>query len=337
MSVFQSAIELAFESASIDRDVASGVFSIQLSLDRWADGQDVAASFPESKAGTGVQADFKVAMLGGIPLPQRFLPSDVSRCAIYEDQKYLTQWMPMPEGTLYIWDFENRRGVMWCTTPKLPAGLLGRPFLPLISAFAAQTDWCPLHASAVGRDGRFLLLVGPGRAGKSTAALSCAAAGWQYAGDDFVLVNPKVRRVEPLFTSGRLRKSAPEELTSNLSSFVFAESNDFDDPRFELRFRPEKGGMLIQGGVIEGILIPRRRGGQNFEIERAKSSQTYAAMVAHTRVRAPGRAEQLTKKLLAVTRMLPAHFIDTGNDITAIPARFQQILDEHRGERSYAR
>ncbi len=337
MSIFRSAIELAFESTTIDRTVVAGAFSVRLHLDHWADKQDVAASFPEHRQATDTRTDFKVAMVGGIPLPQQFLPSDTSRCAIYEDDKYLTQWMPMPEGILYMWDFENRRGVMWCTTPVIPAALLGRPFLPLISAYATQTDWCPVHASAVGRDGKFILMVGPGRAGKSTAALSCAAAGWQYAGDDFVLVNPKLRRVEPLYTSGRLRKSAPVELAVNLLPFVFAESNDFNDPRFELRFRERQRGTLIQGGVIEHILIPRRRGGHNFETEPAKSSQTYAAMIAHTRVRAPGRAELLTRKLLSVTRMLPAYFIDTGSDVAAIPTRFQEILDSYHGDRLHAR
>jgi hypothetical protein len=118
---------------------------------------------------------------------------------------------------------------------------------------------------------------------------------------------------------------------------VFAESNDFNDPRFELRFQESQGRTPIQGGVIEHILIPRRRGGHNFETELAKSSQTYAAMIAHTRVRAPGRAELLTKKLLSVTRMLPAYFIDTGSDIAAIPSRFQEILDGNHGDRLYAR
>ena len=253
--------------------------------------------------------------------------ADSSRCTIYEDESYLTIWMPMPEGTLYIWDFENRRGAMWCTTPEIPPGVLGRPFLPLISSYAIQTEWCPLHASAIGRDGKFLLMLGSGRAGKSVAALSCAAAGWQYAGDDFVLINPKLRRVEPLYTSGRLRKSAPEQLAASLSRFFFAESNDFGDPRFELRFRASEGDALIQGGIIERILIPRRLGGHNFEIERAKSWQTFSAMVTSTRMRAPGRAEQLTKKLFSVTRMLPAHFIDTGSDVTTLPAALQQILE----------
>lgn len=327
MSIFQSVIDLAFKSTSINADVLSGAFSIRLTLDEWANNQDVAASFPGIASPATSRPDFQAAILGGTPLPQHFLPSDITKCSVYEDERYLTIWMPAPEGVLYVWDFENHMGVMWCTTRIIPPWLLGRPILPLIHAYATQSEWCPLHASAVGRNGKFILMVGPGRAGKSTAALSCAAAGWQYAGDDFVLINPKRRLVEPLYTSARLRKSGPEELAARLSRFVFAESNEYDDPKFELRFRTNEQNAFIQGGTIEHVLIPRRRGGQGFEMERAKAGEAFSAMMTHTRLCAPGRTEQLTKKLFSAIRMLPAYFVDTGTDAMAIPAGLQSILD----------
>jgi hypothetical protein len=50
-------------------------------------------------------------------------------------------------------------------------------------------------------------------------------------------------------------------------------------------------------------------------------------MMTHTRLCAPGRAEQLTKKLFSAVGMLPAYFVETGNDVMAIPAGLQPILD----------
>lgn len=324
--MFESIIELAFNSTSIDADVVSGAFSIRLRLDEWTYKQDVPASFP-GKPQANLQPDFKVAILGGTPLPHRFLPSDASRYSVYEDKRYLTIWMPAPDSVLYVWDFESNTGVMWCVTETIPPWLLGRPMLPLIHAYATQTEWCPLHASAVGRNGKFLLMVGPGRAGKSTAALSCAAAGWQYAGDDFVLINPTRRLVKPLYTSARLRVNGPKELAACLSRFIFAESHEYNDPKFEIRFGARESETFIRGGVIERILIPRRCGGQNFQTERAKPAEVFSAMMTYTRLCAPGRAEQLTKKLFSAVGMLPAYFVETGNDVMAIPAGLQPILD----------
>lgn len=327
MSIFQSVIEMAFKSTSIDADVVSGVFPIHLRLDEWANKQGLPASFPGIEPQARLEPGFEVAIVGGTALPHHFLPSDISRYSVYEDERYLTVWLPAPDGVLYVWDFESCAGVMWCTTEAMPPWLLGRPILPLIHAYATKTEWCPLHASAVGRDGKFLLMVGAGRSGKSTAALSCAAAGWQYAGDDFVLINPTRRLVEPLYTSARLRMGGPGELAASLSRFIFAESHEYNDPKFEIRFGANERKTSIRGGVIEHVLIPRRKGGQNFETERAKPAEAFVAMITHTRLCAPGRAEQLTKKLFAAAGMLPAYFVDTGHDAMAIPAGLQPILD----------
>lgn len=327
MSIFQSVIDLAFESASIDATVKSGAFSIHLSLDRWASSQDVLLSFPEITSQSGQPTDFKAAILGGTRPPQHVLPADTSKYALYEDKMYLVLWLPAPDDVLYVWNYESCTGVMWCTSKTMPPWLLSRPILPLIHAYATQTEWCPVHASAVGRDGKFLLMVGPGGAGKSTAALSCVAAGWQYAGDDFVLINPKRRLVAPLYASGRLRVGGPEQLAASLSRFIFAESNEGDEPRFEMRLGGREKETSVQGGVIERVLIPRRRGGPPFEIERARPVDAFASMIPYTRIYTPGRAEQLTKKLLAASGMLPAYFVDTGTDAMTIPAGLQSILD----------
>lgn len=328
MSVFLSVIDLAFRAASVDARVSSGPFSIRLSIDDWAKRQNVLLSFPENDSAGNKPSDFRVALLGGIDLPKHLLPFDTSRFALYEDKTVIVTWLPAPDAVLYVWDYESCTGVMWCNTEIMPPWLLSRPILPLIHAYATKTEWCPVHASAVGRDNKFLLMVGPGGAGKSTAALSCLAADWQYAGDDFVLINPTQRLVKPLYASGRLRVGGPEQLATGLSRFIFAESNEGDEPRFEMRFGTSDKKDLVQGGTIERILIPRRRGGIAFETEKARPVDVFSAMIPYTRIYTPGRAEQLTKKLLAAAGMVSAYFIDTGRDAMAIPDGLQQILDD---------
>ncbi len=52
-----------------------------------------------------------------------------------------------------------------------------------------------LHASAVERDGRAVLMTGLSGAGKSTLAALLAARGWRLMGDEFALVDPARGRV----------------------------------------------------------------------------------------------------------------------------------------------
>ncbi len=49
----------------------------------------------------------------------------------------------------------------------------------------------PLHAACVGRQGRGILLLGSSGAGKSTTALQCSLAGFDFLSEDSVFVDPK--------------------------------------------------------------------------------------------------------------------------------------------------
>jgi hypothetical protein len=59
-----------------------------------------------------------------------------------------------------------------------------RPAVHAIAAWAAGRGIMPIHAAAVARDGRALLLVGAGGRGKTTTALTLATRGWQLIADD---------------------------------------------------------------------------------------------------------------------------------------------------------
>lgn len=53
-----------------------------------------------------------------------------------------------------------------------------------------QRRYLLLHASAVERDGRALLMTGESGAGKSTLAAMLSARGWRLMGDEFALIDP---------------------------------------------------------------------------------------------------------------------------------------------------
>lgn len=58
------------------------------------------------------------------------------------------------------------------------------------------------HAAVVGRRGKGLMLVGRGGSGKSTTALLCLSQGWDYIGDDYVLVRDG--QAYPLYSTAKL-------------------------------------------------------------------------------------------------------------------------------------
>ena len=217
---------------------------------------------------------------------------------------------------------------MWLPERQHLQSHYSRPILPLIHAMASSGQWTPVHAGAVGLDGRFLLLVGPGKTGKTTAALACAAAGWTYAGDDFVLINSTERMLAPLYASARLRPSVLAPLRQFVSAAQIGTSNDFGDPRHELRLSASRTGSDLGGGTIAALLLPQRRGASRPQFQKTNASAAFSAMFTVTAAQMPGMLDTLAPKLLRAARMAPAYSVDTGDDPTAIPEAFGKFLEE---------
>lgn len=73
----------------------------------------------------------------------------------------------------------------------LAQGLLAAEMAMNLQMALGQRRYLLLHASAVERDGRAVLMTGLSGAGKSTLAALLAARGWRLMGDEFALLDPE--------------------------------------------------------------------------------------------------------------------------------------------------
>ena len=69
-----------------------------------------------------------------------------------------------------------------------------------------------LHASAVERDGRAIVMTGESGAGKSTLATVLGARGWRFMGDEFVLLDPATGLVHAFPRLVSLKNAAVAEV-----------------------------------------------------------------------------------------------------------------------------
>lgn len=77
----------------------------------------------------------------------------------------------------------------------LAQGLLAAEMGMNLQMALGQRRYLLLHASAVERDGRALLMTGLSGSGKSTLAALLMARGWRLMGDEFALLDPATGRV----------------------------------------------------------------------------------------------------------------------------------------------
>ena len=73
----------------------------------------------------------------------------------------------------------------------LRQGLLAAEMAMNLQMALGARRYLLLHASAVERDGRAVLMTGISGAGKSTLATLLAAKGWRFMGDEFALLDPE--------------------------------------------------------------------------------------------------------------------------------------------------
>jgi HprK-related kinase A len=73
-----------------------------------------------------------------------------------------------------------------------------------------QRRFLLLHAGAVERDGRALLMTGESGAGKSTLSALLGERGWRFMGDEFALLDLDDGRLHPFPRAVSLKNDAPE-------------------------------------------------------------------------------------------------------------------------------
>ena len=301
----------------------SGSCSLFLGFSSEQLGKVFLASFPQIRF---AHTDLAIAFVTAKDIDLGHLvpkPADQSNLLITNDH-YLA-WIAGDLPVLYALDRHAGRGFVWLAASKAPNWELSRPALPIIHAFTVQTPWTGAHGGAVGRGGRFLLLAGKGKAGKTTAALACARAGWQYAGDDYVFTNSETGRVEPLYCSARLRIDMVDTFADLLHDSA-AVSEDDGEVRHELRLARSFGNR-VEGGALAAILLPRRNGAKRPCFEPARRVDAYAALATVTIFGLPGWPKATTEKLSALVGLAPVYFVDTGSVPTAIPEAFGRFLD----------
>lgn len=151
--------------------------------------------------------------------------------------------------SISIFDTARSRGVVWMRDYRdMPYWAAATPWRLMLSWCADTFDGEFVHAAALARDGRAVLLVGPSGTGKSTLAFQAAESGWDLVGDDFVLVHSN--RVYPVYTRGKLHDQSIPVLsrTWQILNAASPDQKRIIDIDVEVRRIPRHGTRI--GGVI---------------------------------------------------------------------------------------
>ena len=180
-----------------------------------------------------------------------------------------------------------------------------------------------VHGAAVGEGGAGVLLAGPSGAGKSTLSVACLQAGLQWAGDDYVVLEPGEPPVaHALHVTAKLSPASVDAL--GVGELVVGEASPPDEKAVLLM--PGIDPLVVTGLAIGAVLIPRI--GPAPGLSEASAAQSFAALAPTTMFQQTSRSRASMAAIGALTKQVPARFIDLGPDHAENAATVREALLE---------
>lgn len=137
----------------------------------------------------------------------------------------------------------------------LAHGLLAAEMGMNLQMALGQRRYLILHASAVERDGRALLMTGHSGAGKSTLAAILGERGWRFMGDEFALLDPATGLIHAFPRLVSLKNQAIAAMEAEVAPDRFGPRLT-DTPKGDIRhLRPNDAAIAAMGAPARPALI----------------------------------------------------------------------------------
>ncbi len=201
-----------------------------------------------------------------------------------------------------VFDAHARRAVMaYASVATLPWYERAAPMRDLLHWMHMGEGTVLIHAAAVAVEAAGVLIVGPGGRGKSTLATTALLQGFDFAGDDYVAVEPKALLAHGLYRSVKVHASDAPRYTSHLGSGE-AEQPDADG-KIPLFLKDEPAGF--RGGMpLVAIAVPSI-GAPFLGWQPTSKVQALKALAPSTLFQTSGDRERVLAACASLVRNLP--------------------------------
>ncbi len=178
---------------------------------------------------------------------------------------------------------------------------------PLSWLFAARGRLI-VHAAAIASEGRGVLLIGPGGAGKSTLASAALQTGWAFLGDDLVAISTSgPPEIFSLYCTAKARWASPFTLPDYTAVPEWHEADIKRIYRLDGHYRSQ---IQSQASLNAVVLIERTHGVPTMApLSPAKAMATLAGT---THELLPGAGSELVMGLAPILRSAPCWRFDPG-------------------------
>jgi hypothetical protein len=183
-----------------------------------------------------------------------------------------------------------------------------------------------IHAGLVARHGEGVLFAGPSGSGKSTCALACASQGFDFLGDDCVILDPRAPANcwgYSLYATSALEANHLEQFASPLLQSKGGEASR-GKQLIALR-----GAAQVRTGrraSIRAIVFPRLTASAHSLIRPATKAEALRQMAPSSVIKRAVPAKSTLAGLAALVNLVPSYWLDMSHHPRDIPETLLPLI-----------
>jgi hypothetical protein len=233
-----------------------------------------------------------------------------------------------PNGMLVL-DPQNGVGAGWFPDPSSihPDILSNFIFLIGLSELVRSRGLYLIHAAALARDGKGLLIPGFTGSGKTTLSIALLREGFRFLGDDRTFIKKEADGLKLL--------AFPDELdVTEKTLFSFPEMKDLPKDTFKMGPRKKKfwvervyPGSIIDISVPRILLFPNIVQKENSQLEPLSKAEAVERLLPHSLLVFDGEiAEKHFHLLCHLVEEMDCYHLDFGQDILHVHKLIDKII-----------
>lgn len=264
----------------------------------------------------------------GVQYPGPHVPSDLvwpgfGHVVWERDQQFLGCLRP----NLYSW-IDRQTGHMVACTPNGSRFTLyerAKPFLYPLILWHGDRNAQVIHAALVEKAGRGVLIVGREGSGKTTVALACVEAGFNYLGDDYVALAEEdgVFRGHSIYNSAWIDEAHAEQFPALRAHMIPGR-----EPKRPVLLTGVWPDRLGRDATIEVVLIPTISEGAESFARPASGREALFAVAPTSMTKRPGTSQADLNRLGRLVESARLHVLELGADIRNVGSIVDELLSE---------
>jgi len=230
------------------------------------------------------------------------------------------------DDTLSMLNYDLAQAVFWLPdATHISSHERGGPLRNIFHWWSSQQGYQQIHAAAVGTSRGAVLLAGKSGSGKSTTALSCLSAGFDYLGDDYCLLkNDPAPYAHSLYSSAKADHNTLQRFPELGSSIDNPDRPDTE--KAVLFLHRDHSTKVTTSSPVRAILVPKITGRPQTRLKPAPRIEAVKALAPSTIFQFVDAGSTDLRRITQCAHALPCYVLEVGTELKQIPAVIREFL-----------